>query len=99
MPVKVAALERMLCGKLAAAAVEGSKHTQYVVWHEGQKIAFTILSRSYAEIDESLVSAIARQLHVNRRQLQLLIDCPWSRDTYITHVLGDQRTSPTGNTQ
>lgn len=79
----------MLCGKLAAEVSEGSKHTHYVVWHGGQKVAATILSRSYAELGDSLAGAIARQLHVNRGQLNLLIDCPMSRADYIAHVLGE----------
>jgi len=89
MPVKVVALDKMLCGKLAAEVSEGGKHTQYVVRHEGQRVAITFLSRSYAEIDDSLASRIARQLNVSRRQLQFLIECPMSREDYIAHVLGD----------
>lgn len=87
MPLKVAALETMLCQKLRAEASEGGKHTKYVVWHEGQKIALTVVSRSYSEMDDAMASKIARQLSVSRAELARLVACPMSREMYLVRVL------------
>lgn len=88
MPAKVRDVRRMLVGKLQANENEGAKHTKYLIVQGDTLVATTALSRSYAEIDNSLLRAICRQLSINQEQMDLLMQCPWSRDDYIRHVLG-----------
>ena len=89
MPVKVRDMRRMLVRKLQADEKEGSKHIKYRISNEGKLLATTALSRSYDEIDNSLLSSIGKQLFVDMEQLNSLLDCSFSRDDYVTHVSGD----------
>ena len=90
MPAKIKDLDRMLSRKLGAQVEEGSKHTKYKIVHDGILISSTALSRSYTEVSNKLLSKIARSdLRVSRSQLQLLLDCPWSYEDYIQHVVGE----------
>jgi hypothetical protein len=89
MPAKVRDMHRMLVQKLQAEEKEGSRHTRYRISHGNTLLATTVLSRSYSEIDNSLLSAIGKDLSVNREQMDLLLKCPWSRDDYVRHRLGD----------
>jgi hypothetical protein len=77
----------MLVGKLEATEREGSKHTNFEILDGEVLVARTVLSRSYGEVDDSLLSQIARQLHVKRDQLNKLIECTWSRRDYLDYVL------------
>jgi len=89
MPAKVRDMRRMLTQKLQAVESPGSGHNKYLIIHEGTLVARTVLSRSYTEIDDSLLSAIARQLLINTNQLRHLMDCSLSREEYFAVVLGD----------
>lgn len=87
MPAKVRDLRRMLVGKLQAKKSERSNHEWYQVIEEGTLVANLPLSRGADELDDSMIGRICRQLHVNRKQMRDLLECPWSRDDYIAHVL------------
>ena len=91
MPARVADMHRMLTGKLRGLVEEGSKHTKYLIVHDGELIAKTVLSRSYSEIDDKLLARIARhQLGVNTHFIYGLIQCPKSYGDYIReqHIPG-----------
>lgn len=90
MPAKARDVRRMLVGKLHAVKSERSNHEWYQVVEEGTLIANLPLSRGADELDDRLLSSISRQLHVNRKQMRNLLDCPWSWEDYITHVIGSQ---------
>lgn len=86
MPIRSSDLERMYQGKLGAELRVG-KHRIYTIWHDGRKLAITEISHGSMEYSESLLGRVAKQLKVNRRQLQDLLDCPMSRSDYVAHVL------------
>jgi len=86
MPVKTRNLDRMLQGKLHAEVRERGPHTKYFVWYQGRTVSRTQLSRGHKEIDDTILSQICHQLHINRKQLRLLLDCPWKCEDYIDHV-------------
>lgn len=89
MPAKIRDLDRMLTGKLNAESSQGHRHTRYRIFNDTTLVATTILSRSYEEVDNSLMSSIARQLLIERKHLAALLDCTWQRQEYIEHVLKD----------
>jgi len=67
---------------------EGSKHTKFCIYHGETRLATTYLSRSYPELDVSLLARIAGQLAVSPAQLRQLLDCSMSQADYVRHVLG-----------
>ncbi len=73
--------------KLRAVVEEGARHTKYFVYYGDTLLAPTVLSRSYPQLDDSLLARLARELYVSSPQLRLLLDCPWSYDEYVAHVL------------
>ncbi len=87
MRTRVRDLRRMYVGKLGAVEEEGSKHTKYRIYHGEMLLATTVLSRSYNEVDDTLLARIAGQLSVSPSQLRLLLACPMSQDDYVKHVL------------
>lgn len=92
MPAKVRDIRKMLVGKLQAEEREGSKHIKYKISHGNKLLATTALSRSYDEIDNSLLSSICKDLFVNKEQMALLLECPWRREDYVQHRLGNPST-------
>lgn len=87
MPAKVRDVRQMLVGKLRAEEIEGSKHQKYRIIENEMLVARTVLSRSYGEVSNTILGQIGVQLGVNRHQMRGLLDCSWSRDDYIAHVL------------
>lgn len=57
------------------------------VWFEyaGRKILYTERSHGRGDLG-SVEFAIRRQLKVNARQMQDLVDCPMTRDGYVEHL-------------
>ena len=54
----------------------------------GKKTAvFTKTSHGSREIDESLLSLMARQCKLSNKDFGLLIDCPLDRDTYEAKLI------------
>jgi len=89
MPAKIRDMRKMLVGKLRANEEQGTKHMKYNVVEGETLLGTTRLSRSYDEIDNSLLSAISKQLNVNSGQMARLLDCTWSREDYVQHCLDD----------
>ncbi len=85
MPAKHADLHKMLTGKLKAEIVDGGKHRRYRIYEDGRFVASTMLSRNQQEVSDTLLGQMARQLFVNNKQMRLLLDCPMTREEYITH--------------
>lgn len=75
----------MLENKLGAQLTEGDHHW-YEIRHDGKYVARTKVSHGESEISSGIISAIARQIHVNTGQLTRLVDCTMSCDQYIDHL-------------
>jgi hypothetical protein len=59
-------------------------HTFFHLWVAGKKtMIFTKLSHGERELPDSLLSAMARQVKLNRKQFFDLVDCPLSSQNYI----------------
>lgn len=66
---------------------EGDHH--YFIYHatNGKKTAvFTKTSHSHSEISNDLISAMARQCKLPRKEFERLVDCPLSRVDYEAHL-------------
>lgn len=87
MPAKVRDMKRMLTRKLDADEREGGKHIKYRISHDDELLATTALSRSYDEIDNSLLREICKDLFINREQMDGLLQCDMSREDYVQHRL------------
>ena len=63
--------------------VQGAKHIQYVFVYKGNEVCETFLSRNNQDIYDNLISAMAKELHLDRKDFLDLIDCPLSEEDYI----------------
>lgn len=62
-------------------AEERKRHVQYHFWADGKDTgAFTFLSRGPGreEIGDPLLSAMANELGIRKREFEQLVDCTWS---------------------
>lgn len=66
---------------------QGSRDHDFLFFaHHGKRQpVYTKLSRGkqYRTIGDPLLSKIARQLHLNRKELDLLVDCPMTREQFL----------------
>lgn len=59
-------------------------HNYYILYVEGKKTKIhTKISHSATEIDDFLVKQMARQVRLDRKQFEDLIECPLSKEDYI----------------
>lgn len=59
-------------------------HVFFHLWIDGKKTSvYTKLSHGEKEVSDSLLGMMARQVKLNRRQFDNLIDCPLSAEDYI----------------
>lgn len=68
---------------------EDGDHDYYFLEAHGLKRAvFTKLSRgsSYRTLDDSILALICRQLHLTKKELMALIDCPMSHEDYLKNL-------------
>ncbi len=82
MPISVSEMRRGLL-KLEAVEEEGRRHTKYTVFINDRVVACTALSRSYRELSDDMVNAIARQIYIRSRDLKKIVDCTWGYDEYV----------------
>lgn len=62
-----------------------SKDAYFHLWHEGKKTAiWTKISHGEREIHDGLLAAMSRQVKLSRRQFDDLVDCPLSKEEYIS---------------
>ena len=82
MPRKQSDVEKSLQAK-GFRSREGDHNYFNYYSKAGKKTAvFTKTSHGSREIDESLLSLMARQCKLSNKDFGLLIDCPLDRDTY-----------------
>ncbi len=89
MPLAARALRTALTGKFGFTC-DGSgrgPHDKYKLEIDGVWVAHTQVSRGARDIDDSLVSAIGRQLGVTRRQVYDMVECRIDRPSYLDLVL------------
>lgn len=61
-----------------------SDHQRFYLHVEGKKTAVrTMISHSAKEIDDNLLSLMARQVKLNKKLFADLIDCPLSQEQYV----------------
>jgi len=72
--------------KLQAERSEGRRHTIYTIVYQGKCIGITEISRSWKEVDDSMLTQIAKELHITNQQLMKLVGCPGTFDHYIQWV-------------
>lgn len=87
MPRKQSDVERSLLAK-GFRAKEGD-HTYFNYYSRaGKKTAvFTKTSHGAREIDDNLLSRMAKQCKLNNKDFGLLIDCPLDRDAYEAKLI------------
>jgi hypothetical protein len=65
----------------------GGDHIHYSLYVDGVKtIVRTKISHGEKEIDDNLLSLMARQVKLNKKQFADLIDCPLSHEQYVKHL-------------
>lgn len=87
MPRKQSEVERSLTAK-GFRAREGD-HNYFNYYSKlGKKTAvFTKTSHGAREIDDNLLSRMAKQCKLSNKDFGLLIDCPLDRDTYEAKLI------------
>ena len=83
MPCSAHDMRSGLIGKLDCEESQGRRHTKYKLFHEGQLIATTYMSRGVSELSDSLVSRIAQELCVQTSVLKGICDCPYGLSEYL----------------
>lgn len=83
MSIEKRELERCLSNKFGFQLKDGPKHERFILKLDGKKVAITTMSRSWRVISDSMLSMIAKQLHVDRRTLEGMCACTMSRDAYV----------------
>lgn len=91
MPLKTDDVERSLQSKFGFAPDPDRErsHRWYVLRLEGLAPIRTKFSRGSQTINDSLASAIARQLHVRRAFLVEMVSCRRSREDYYSQLRTD----------
>ena len=85
MPIKAKLIDSGLCGK---GFIKDDRHHLYYIYEtiDGKKSTIkTKMShnmRGSSDIDDNLVSAMARQCRLKISDFKKLIECPLSRDEY-----------------
>lgn len=79
-------LRRCLVGKFGFAEVAGSKHEALSLIVGGRQVATTRFSRSWRDVDDSMLQQIARALWVTSQELRRMCDCTISRDEYLSRL-------------
>ncbi|MDP2997639.1 MAG: hypothetical protein Q8N47_09130 [Bryobacterales bacterium] len=69
--------------------VEASHHTMFWLVAAGRRRGIrTRLSHGQRKVDDSLLSDIARELHLSKRDLLRFIQCEISHDDYVELLIG-----------
>ena len=83
MPITKSDLRRCLVQKFGFSDVSGSKHEALSLIVDGRNVATTRFSRSWNDIDDSMLRQIARELWSKAQDLRQMCDCTISRDEYL----------------
>jgi hypothetical protein len=92
MPKAKRDLRRCLIRKFGFSEVAGSKHEALALIVDERKVATTRFSRSWREIDDSMLRQIARELWVSSRELKQMCDCTIDRDGYLQKLRSEGHT-------
>jgi len=69
--------------------VQGRKHALYIFMYKGNEMSFqTFMSRNSQDIGDDLLSSMAEQVHLTKKDFIKLIDCPLSEEDYIKILMG-----------
>jgi predicted RNA binding protein YcfA (HicA-like mRNA interferase family) len=84
MPHKVKDVVKSLLKK-GFVESEGSRHRKFKLYDKSARTSVaTVISHGESELREVLAGVVARQLHLNTRQLDDLVKCPMSHDEYLS---------------
>ena len=84
MPHKIRDVVKSLLKK-GFVETEGSRHRKFTFKvGEDKSPVFTVISHGDTELRDTLTGIVARQLHLNSRQFDELVQCPLSRDEYTS---------------
>lgn len=85
MPKPVRVVNASLCRK--GFSSHNSDHTYYYLYVDGKKTLIrTKISLGEKEISDNLLSLMARQLRLSKKDFCDLIDCPLTRDQYVKRL-------------
>lgn len=82
MPLPAREVDRALTNKLGFERQE-RRHRVYLLNIGGHTVAQTLISHSAKEVDDKILSMIARQIGVNRSQLQDIVSCSLNKEDYL----------------
>lgn len=91
MPRKARDVEKMLLKKGFQLVSEPKDHNYYVVYHNGKKTCVnTKTSHGCKEIHDGLLSAMRRQMHLEKDDFERYMICTMSKDEYINFLVQNQ---------
>jgi hypothetical protein len=82
MPLPARLVESALVNKLGFRR-ENRKHKFYLLEIAGNLVRKTMISHGERQIGDKLLSTMARELGITRRQLEDIVACTLSRDDYL----------------
>ena len=63
-------------------------HHFYTFFYQGTKTSIrTKISHGETDIDDGLISAMAKQVHLNKPDFAQLVECPLSEEEYIIRLI------------
>ncbi len=88
MPIPAPELRTTLTGKLGFERSGSGRgpHDKYVLKTNGVYVAHTQVPRGRADLGDSLLAMIARQLGVSRRDIYGLVACTMNRESYLRQL-------------
>lgn len=94
MPLKANVLESALTKKGFTEDVS-KKHKKYAIIKNGKKTGInTHTSHGHKEIDDSMLSVIARQMKITRKELYRFADCTLTEDEYMKILIDKKELEP-----
>lgn len=85
--MKVRDINAALCRKGFISDRE-CDHVYYILYYNGKKTSVrTKISHSKNEIDDHLINAMSKQVHLDKENFFLLVECPLSEAEYKTRLL------------
>lgn len=82
MPLPARLVESALVNKLGFRR-ENRKHKFFLLEISGNVVRKTMISHGERQISDRLLSAMAREIGITRRQWEAIVDCTLSRDDYL----------------
>lgn len=84
MPMAKRDIRDCLMRKFGFEAVAGSLHDAVALKVGGKKVATVRFSRAHSQIDDTILTLMAREARVNRAQLRKMCECTISAEQYLT---------------